>query len=78
MKVLQLLNLLCEYQPVTITPDCDLNWDENNPYVLEPEKVRDLKWFFVRKVADREVTEIGSNAKESAVGSLPYISISYK
>lgn len=78
MKVLQFLNLLTEYQPVTITPDCDLEWNEDNPYVLEPEKVRDLRWFFIRKIADREVTEIRTNAKEYDNTVCPYLSISYK
>lgn len=78
MKVLEFLNLLTEYQPVSITPDCDLDWNEDNPYVLEPEKVRDLRWFFIRKIADREITEIRTNGKECDNTVYPYLSISYK
>lgn len=78
MKVLQLLNLLPDYQLVSITPDCDLDWNQDNPYILEPEKACNLTWFLVRKTGEREVTSVSTTVKTHDSVDVPYISISYK
>ena len=78
MKLLQLLDRVPEYQPVTITPDCDLDWNNENPYVLDPEKVSDLRWFFIKSVGDREVTSIQAASKEGDGFCVAYLSISYR
>lgn len=78
MKVLQILNLLNDFQPVSITPICDLDWGGDNPYMLHPDKVRDLKWRFVRAIGDREVAQLSTNGEEVDGLTLPYLSIEYK
>lgn len=78
MKVLQLINVLSPSQLVSICAECDIDWDDNNPYLLEPTPVKDLKWFFMQKVSDKEVTFVGTFATETGEISDPYISISYR
>ena len=62
MKVIELLDMVSEYQRVSIYPTDELEWGNDNPYTLDGKKVRELTWCFVRDVANRIVVRIGSDA----------------
>lgn len=65
MKVIDLLGMLTDYQRVSIYPVADLDWDASNPYVLDPERVQDLKWYFIRSVGQRTVETIGTDSNDN-------------
>lgn len=79
MKVLDLLNMVQEYQRVCIYPSDDLEWNADNPYTLDGLKVRDLTWCFVRVIRDRTVVSIGSDTMENGNEyNSTYLKIEYR
>lgn len=65
MKVIELLSMVSEYQRVCIYPADGLDWNDENPYNLQGDKVRELKWVFVERVGRRTVEKIASDINES-------------
>ena len=65
MKVIELLEMVSDYQRVSIYPADELEWNNDNPYLLDAEKVRDLKWLFVQTVGQRTVERVGTDKDEN-------------
>ena len=65
MKVIDFLGLVSEYQRVSIYPSDELEWNADNPYILDGKKVRDLTWCFVQAIATRNVCHVGSDTNEN-------------
>lgn len=79
MKVIELLGMLTEYQRVSIYPADNLEWNGDNPYNLDAEKVRDLKWVFVQTIGQRTVEHIGSGMDENETQyNKSYLKICYR
>ena len=78
MKIIDFLDLLVDYQRVTVTPGSEMEWNGDNPYIINPVKVRELTWHFVREVGNREVVEVRSSIDSDDTGDNSYIAIEYK
>lgn len=78
MKVIDVLELMNEYDKVRILGATDIQWDNDNPHLLEPTKVRDLGWLFVQKVSSRNVVELTTDAEANGGDFGSFLSIVYR
>lgn len=78
MKVLDVLEVMNDYDFVRIHGTCDLDWDETNPHILDATKVRDLGWLAVRTVSARNVVELASDTVEKDGDGVSCITIVYQ
>lgn len=77
MKVIDVLEQMNGYDYVVIHPALDTEWNQDNPHLIDPTKVKELGWLFVQKLSHRNVVELASGVDNDGDGET-FITIVYR